>query len=59
MERKAGDIVQFAEISGGEPIVSMVTYKDRVLIATANNVWVVKDGAVEPMKLEWRGPDGE
>lgn len=43
----------FAEIAPDRVIVSMVNYKDSILIATPHQVYIVRDGKLEPLKFEY------
>lgn len=42
----------FQAIEPGAEIVSMINYKDMFIVATRQNIWVVKDGKIELMEFE-------
>lgn len=45
-------LMDFQTVEPGATIVSMLTYKDMVLIATQRSIYVIKDGKIELMQFE-------
>lgn len=47
-------LASFRELTdGGQKIVSVVNYKDAILIATEHNIYSVKDGKIKLMIFEF------
>lgn len=42
----------FRELTNEEKIISVVNYKDMILIATEHNIYAVKDGKIKLMVFE-------
>lgn len=60
MVEKIKDTFLVAEFPEGEPIVSMIQFKDQILLATTRRVFRVFEGKVIPLVLkadpeEWNG----
>ncbi len=43
----------FAEVAPGQVIVSMIEYNGSILIATPHQVYIARDGKLEPLKFEY------
>jgi hypothetical protein len=42
----------WARLTNNAEIVSMVTYKDMTLVATAHNIYVIRNGKLDILKFE-------
>lgn len=53
MDARAG-MWEWKEIAKpGEPIVSMITYGDRILVATPNNIFEIRDGKLTTLMFHY------
>lgn len=49
------EVHDFKRLSGGRTIVSMIQYGELILVATEDQIYTIKDGKAEVLKLKWEG----
>jgi hypothetical protein len=47
----ADELRSWPEVSGHRVIVSMIQFNDQVLVATADNIYAIRDGKIEVVRF--------